>query len=299
MRKLCLGRAVSRPVRYQAAPVAVAAHRAVIRDRHCEHRSYIVRRTISFLAVIAGTATQAWSQTAVTSTSTSTTTSGAPSLQYYAPASLSGVLQAQFAALGNRLQQPGNERITMTGTLTDANGTASVRVIIQNGGNLNITFTGSASPPLIFNGTAASGVTPQATQDGLLQAFVDDLPDTLMTSAAKGAGLRLLGQRFTNASGAMCDIYDAPSLGQTVTTTSPITKRYCFDSRTFLLNFVEYGTNSGLAKTQFTWQQVNGQTVPATVTRTQGGTQTFSFQAQSALTSAAAAAPNVFSSQGN
>jgi hypothetical protein len=223
-------------------------------------------------------------------------TSGTPSSVplYFSPSQISAVLRQQFISLGTRLQTPGNERITMTGSLTDSTGTSSVQVAIQNGGNLNITWVGTSSAALTFNGATAAGVSAEASQDGLLESFVDDLPDTLMASVAQGMGLRMLGQGFRDSSGGTCDIYDVPTLGQTNKRTAPIAKRYCFNSQTFLLEYVRYISNSVVTETQFSWQQVNGQAVPAGVLRVRNGTQLFSFQAQSATTSAAAVGANIF-----
>lgn len=224
--------------------------------------------------------------------------SSASAIVYYSPSRIPSVLRRQFTSLGSRLQQPGNERITLAGNLIDSSGTSAVQVVIQNGGNLNITLPG-ASAPLTFNGTTAAGVSSRASQDGLLQSFVDDLPETMILSAAGGMGLRLLGQGFRDSTGGSCDYYDVPSLGQTSKTSTPTLKRYCFDSQTSLLKSVRYQTAGGIVKTEFTWQQVNGQAVPASVTRTQGATQLFSFQTQSAGTSASASGANIFSPSGN
>jgi hypothetical protein len=120
-----------------------------------------------------------------------------------------------------------------------------------------------------------------------------------MASVAQGMGVRLVGQRFLDFSGGTCDLYDVPSLGQTTKSTTPIVKRYCFDSQTFLLKFVRYFNSSVATETQFTWQQVNGQAVPAGVTRLQGSVQVFSFQVQSATASAAATGVNIFVPQVN
>jgi hypothetical protein len=49
---------------------------------------------------------------------------------YFSPSQITGVLRQQFVSLGSRLQQPGNERITMTGSLTDSTGANPVQVVI-------------------------------------------------------------------------------------------------------------------------------------------------------------------------
>jgi hypothetical protein len=265
-------------------------------------------------------------QSSVTAT-TGTTSTGATSsasafdyTQYFKLTSVPPVLQSQAAALGDRLQKPGNERITMTGTLTDPSGTSPVQIIIQNGGKLNLTFlaspvaggsqtggvggtqapgvsgvqtgattpiTTTASTPVIFNGATASGATAQSNQDGVLESFVDDLADTLMLTASHGIGLRMLGQRFQDSTGAECDLYDVPIQGQT--TGQREIKRYCFDSTSQLLRYVQYIEGSNRLETRFgNWQRVIGQAAPGTVSRFENGVPLFVFQAQTTTISASA-----------
>lgn len=206
---------------------------------------------------------------------------------YVTPAQLPPTLLRQFFALGDRLMKPGNERVTLTGTLTTANGTSGTVIVLELGGKLNVTWPGLSAARVVFDGTTPSVVGNVLNSNDLLEAFVDDLPDTLMLAVTKGTSPRLLGQRYTTPAGGFCDYYDVATYGQTNKQSKPLVKRYCFDSATSLLSSVRYITpSSQLTVTQFDgWATVNKQAVPYTIIRTLGGTQSFRFQVQNAIVS--------------
>jgi hypothetical protein len=213
---------------------------------------------------------------------------------YHTPAQISSVLVRPFLALGDRLMKPGNERITLVGTLTDGAGSSGVRIVMELGGKLNITWTGSAAAQkAVFDGKNSSVVGNLARSSDVLEAFVDDLAETALISVAGGTGVRLLGQRFADSSGGYCDYFDIPTRGVAEEKPRPVTKRYCFDSKTSLLRSVRYFGSQNqqqLTVTEFAnWTTVNGQAVPGTVTRLQGTTQVFQFQARNAVVSPAIA----------
>lgn len=210
---------------------------------------------------------------------------------YFTPTQIPPVLVQQFLALGSRLTKPGNERITLSGTLTNAAGASNVLIVIELGGKLNITWTGTVSQKVVFDGTTASVSGSVQNSNDLIEAFVDDLPETLMLAVGKGAFPRLLGQKFTNPTGGFCDYYDVATYGLAIKQTQPLVKRYCFDSETSLLSAVRYKTSSSqVTVTQFGgWGAVNNEAVLGTVTRTAGGSQIFQFQAQNAVVSASVA----------
>jgi hypothetical protein len=213
---------------------------------------------------------------------------------YYAPSRVSPLLHKQYVALGDHLQRPGNERATMNGTLTDPLGSAAVRIVIEHEGKVRIDFTGN-SAKLVFDGTAVrtTGTTTAYNSD-LLEALVDDMPDTLMLAIVVGNGFRLIGGGFPNPAGGTCDVYDVPIQGQTNKSVPYQLKRYCFDSATGLLQSVlhldEFTKALSRVETHFgNWQTINGQAIPGGVVRLRNGSQVFSLQAQSIAISASAA----------
>ncbi len=118
------------------------------------------------------------------------------------------VFQRHFAAMGDRLQKPGQERINMTGTLTDSGGTVPVQVLSELGGKVSISVINAAPKTLSFNGVAASAVSVTPYDSDLLSAFVDDLAETLLQDISQGTGFRPIGERFKAGDGSFCDFYD-------------------------------------------------------------------------------------------
>jgi hypothetical protein len=217
-------------------------------------------------------------------------TAGTPGL-YLTSAQIPPTLLRQFQALGSRVQTPGNERLSLAGTLTTSSGPSNVQIVVQLGGELNITWIAQPSQKIVFNGTAASVTGSIPSSNDLLEALVDDLPETLMLATGTGVRPRLLGQRFTNPAGGLCDYYDVATYGVAVRQAAPQVKRYCFDSSTSLLQTVRYINNASQSTiTQFGgWSAVSSQAAPGTITRMVGGAQIFQFQAQSATVSASVA----------
>jgi len=213
---------------------------------------------------------------------------------YYSPSQIASTLNRPYKALGDRLQKPGNERITLTGALTDSSGSSSVQIVIEVGGKLRVDQLGKGPKSVSFDGKTRGGVTLTSYDDDLLESLVDDLPETMMGAIARGNGFRLLGNRFSNPKGGFCDLYDVPMSGQTNTKQPYQVKRYCFDSESLLLQNVRYLSGSAIdspaVETQFSnWQRINNQAVPARVVRIRNGIQVFSFQAQSSNVSASMA----------
>ncbi len=203
---------------------------------------------------------------------------------YHDTAHVPAVLTRQYVILGDRLQKPGKERITLNGILTDSTSSSPVEILLELGGKLRITWTGKPGQKIIFNGTRSTVVGSIPISDDLVEAFVDDMPETIMESVSNGMGVRLLGQRFGDVSGAFCDYYDVPSFGQAIKKRTPVTKRYCFDSKTSLLRFVHYlnPQNESITTDFGVWVVSSGQAVPGSVSRMRSGVQVFRLSVQSA-----------------
>lgn len=206
---------------------------------------------------------------------------------YRLPTQVPAVLHDQYAALGDRLQKPGNERLTLTGTLTDSNGSSQVRIVMELGGKLSVSWIDKPTQRIVFTGANVSALGNVLDADDLLEALVDDLPETAMAALASGVGVRVVGQRFPDGSGGLCDYFDVPMFGKTAGKQTPVLKRYCFDSTTSLLRSVRYqGGGTQITATEFAnWQTVNGQHIPSTITRLNGSARVFQFNAQSVIAS--------------
>jgi hypothetical protein len=208
---------------------------------------------------------------------------------YWQPSQIPHFLLHQYQALGDRLEKSGNERISLTGTLVDSSGSNSVKLVIEKGGKVKID---KSSKNIKFDGQSFSSNLNQNDKD-LLESFSDDLPDTLIEAVASGNGFRFLGQRFIDKKGESCDYYDAPTPAKINTSSAPQLRRYCFDSNTKLLSWVQYqsgnGKNASIVETHFSdWTVIKGQAVAGTVSRIKNGTPVFTFQAKDKDVSASA-----------
>jgi len=195
-------------------------------------------------------------------------------------------MREHFRILGDRLQKPGKERVSLTGSLTTLAGTGSVQVTLENGGKLRI----QGAKDITFDATKPHQTALSQADDSLLQALVDDIPDTLMEYISHGLAFQVIGRGFRDGRGGLCDFYDISSPKKTDASLSRL-KRYCFDSSTLLLRSVQYLESSApgarLLETRFEdWRTINGQAVPARVVRLEGGLTVFTVQAQTVAVSA-------------
>ena len=95
---------------------------------------------------------------------------------YHSLTQVPAVLDQQYVAHGDGLQKPGNERITLTGTLTDSTGVSMVQIVIELGGELNVSWIGKPSQRLVFTGTNTSVLDDFPNSSDFLEAFVEELP---------------------------------------------------------------------------------------------------------------------------
>jgi len=209
---------------------------------------------------------------------------------YRQPWQVPSVLRENYAALGNRLQKAGKERITIKGILKKSSGSKPIQVIIEKGGKARID---TSSKSVRFDGkNVSNGI--NSDDDELLESFVDDLPENLIETTASGAALRLIGHRYKDAQGKLCNIFDAWILSKSNPQRQRTFKRYCFDSNTMLLSWVQYRpdgeTKGTLLETRFDdWVVISGQAIPATISRRKDGIIIFSLEAQELNVSSKAA----------
>ena len=222
---------------------------------------------------------------------------------YLIPSSVPPQAQRFLVALGDRLQKPGKERISLTGQYSDKSSNVPAKLTWEAPGNLRFDRTGAGLPPLVFSKTTGipAGLALSAADLDLFESLLDDRPETFLYSFYNGGVSRFLGNRFRtdnghtpNYTGPWYDIFQANgpvlALGLAVTRT----KLYVFDSQTGLLASTTYTTTQGAAtqtiSTQYTgWNQQNGQAVPGQIVRTVNGATEFTFKVNSASISPSAA----------
>lgn len=176
---------------------------------------------------------------------------GRPSVNRVRAGVLWPQLRLYLKTLGDRLQEPGKERLMLNGTL-DRAGEQSVPVtgILEFPDRLQlITPSGSQTRALVYNGEASragDAVLSSADQD-LIESVVNDSAEHFFKAQAEGAPTRHLGDRFRADDGATENYsgpyYDVFSLQDKViigSVSRSQTKLYYFDSETRLLDRVTY-----------------------------------------------------------
>src|SRR5713226_1092269 len=140
----------------------------------------------------------------------------AKSESYVRMGSLWPQLRRNLKALGDRLEKPGKERVTMVGTLTRSGDAQPVAVllILEFPDHLRLEMQGVGPHHVItFNGKSAGkigGPLDQSEQD-LIETLVYDTGEHFFSTRAKGQAMRALGNHFrlddgttSNYSGPYC-----------------------------------------------------------------------------------------------
>lgn len=164
---------------------------------------------------------------------------------------LSPKLNWHLNALGDRLEKPGRERLSVTGTLSRANSQAEeVTAVWEFPDRLRLTRqTGNQARVIAFDGEQVrTGGTPldEAEQD-LFETLVYGSAEHFFNTQMEGMATRLLGSRFRLDDGASADYsgpyYDVYKVGDQVKTSDgerEQLKLYYFNSDTLLLERVTY-----------------------------------------------------------
>jgi hypothetical protein len=199
------------------------------------------------------------------------------------PSSVTGLL----FRYGNRLQQPGNERLTLTGTYTSASGvSANAAVITEITGNARIQLTGGVAKVVVSNNlqVTSNGATASGSDQSLLQSVEADAPETFFYSWSHGEAVRLLGSRFRTDDGKAAiytgpwfDIYEVVSKSGGNQTQR---KLFYVDSDLRQVVQARYqiqqgGSTVNVATIFSGWSQVNGQLVPGRIERFENGQSVF------------------------
>lgn len=203
--------------------------------------------------------------------------------------SMPSEVRGQIAALGERARVAGREQSLYSGEFVDAAGNRSAaRLVHQAPGLVRLHgFTGAGSV-LSFDGANASAALTR-NREVLLETFILDMPEGMLSSLQQGASVRLLGRRFgpdprkaPNYAGPRYDIYEV--MAHVRTRANPVAriKRYYFDSKTGLLARVRYSdatvSPAVNVETRFSgWTNVAGSAYPGGIERYENGRLVFSF----------------------
>ena len=215
---------------------------------------------------------------------TSQTAVGAQGL--FNPLSFPIQLQGALMALGDRLQKPGKERQTFTGTLTNSGQNYAVRVTLELPNKVRIDGAWGTTRSVGFDGSKnwASGGSISDSDEDLLETLLEDSPEGMLFAVRRNAGLRAIATfaRFDDGStpnykGPLVDILQVTGPTESRDAKTTRVKHYFFDSTTRLLAEVDYfvkradGSTAAVRVQRSNWTTVNGEKVPGTVTRIENG----------------------------
>ena len=213
---------------------------------------------------------------------------------YLHAATVPGLASPYAIALGPEMNSHGSERVILTGTLTDANGSLPITITRELDQNFRIDIGGSKPKTLIAGnlpGTPSVTASLSSEDIALLETLIDDSPEGFLYGFLDGVPYRWLGLRFRtddgtkpNYEGPWYDIY-IRARKLTMLPGSPQHQKFTLlDSTTALYAFSRYTSASGGSQVQVqvsysNWTtNSNGQQIPGTITRTENGAQVFSIQ---------------------
>jgi hypothetical protein len=222
--------------------------------------------------------------------------------------SLSPTFRNLMGFMGTRLAVAGNERLTLNGTITLADGSkTAAQVIMELPDHLRYVQT---QPPrvVVYDGTTVQTSTGPATtaDNNLVESFVLDGVERLLIAQTQGLALRMQGPHIKLVSTAsppnptpLCELYLLSDKERFITSLQRKQKLYCFDSRTRLLSAAFYqnpgpGSQSTAVETRWSnWGHSGSNQIPGTVTRFENGKIVFSL-AVSGNAVAATASDGIF-----
>jgi hypothetical protein len=200
-------------------------------------------------------------------------------------AALSSDLRNLLAALGDRLERPGKERVTYVGMLQRAgeNRAAPFTLIWETPGKISLQDFGRQQTTL-FDGETVfrSAASSTAFDQELLETLVFDSAEHLFLSQMRGAATRFLGSRFRLSEDSQSDsepVYDVFEVTEpNVTRQESVrqTRQYFFNSDTQVLTLVRYrGVNNGVetaVEVRFeNSRRIGGQRFPMRIVRLEDG----------------------------
>jgi hypothetical protein len=205
--------------------------------------------------------------------------------------------RAELTALGDRIEKPGKERLTLTGTLQradDAQAGSFVATYQQPG---LLRFEGQAGTPIVyFNGERAekAGGSLTAEEEATVELLVYDTPEGFFNGQMDGVAMQLLGRRFRaddgsseSYAGPYYDIYQVTDRVKVSGEVLERSKLFYFNSDTRLLEIVRYqveanGTAIEVEVRLENWQKSQDQMLPMRLVRLENGQAVLTFTVTSA-----------------
>jgi hypothetical protein len=193
-------------------------------------------------------------------------------------------LRWHLKTLGDRIEKPGKERITITGTIRRVGDSQALpmALMLEHPGRLRLVIQDGVQQRVItFNGREANGVgaPPNARERELIETLVYDTAEHFLAIQTQGAATRMLGQRFraddgttANYAGPYYDLYEVSDQIKAAPDARIQSKIFCFDSDSLLLQKVRYQILRNGAPVEVetrisNWQSAQGQQIPRRITR--------------------------------
>jgi hypothetical protein len=194
--------------------------------------------------------------------------------------------------LGDRLEKPGKERMTVTGTLTRLDDPQPIpfSAILQFPDHLRLTMQlGARSRILTFDGNTAhsDNGSPDSREQDLIESMVYDTAEHFFAGQALGTLTRFLGDHFriddgTDAdyTGPYYDVYQTSEHIKNSAVEREQTKLYWFNSNTLLLERVTYLIEASQTPVEIRisgWRQILGHQLPSRIVRLENSKPSVSF----------------------
>jgi hypothetical protein len=212
---------------------------------------------------------------------------------YVRRAQLSPRLALNLNALGNRLEKPGQERLTLMGTLrlsTTAE-TREVAATTEFPDRLRLVVGGPQNRVITFDGQQTKAVA--AVELDLIETLTYDSAEHFFAAQMQGNATRFLGARFRTDDGSTPDYagpyFDVYKIADQIKASGEerAAKLYYFNSDTLLLERVAYVINRGSTEVSVEtklsdWRETYGQLVARRIERFENGKSVFVFTIRSA-----------------
>ena len=205
-------------------------------------------------------------------------------------------LAMNLNALGNRLEKPGQERLSLVGTwrVVGAVQPRDFAATLEFPDRLRLNVGGPQNRVITFDGqqTKASQI-PAADELDLIETLAYDSAEHFFAAQMQGNATRFLGSRFRTDDGSTPD-YDGPyfdiyKIADHIKTSEQerAAKLYYFNSETLLLERVTYDVNRGGSEINVEtklsdWRVVDGQQVARRIERLENGKSVFVLTIRSA-----------------
>jgi hypothetical protein len=222
-----------------------------------------------------------------------TTTPTSRARQYVHRARIHPTLTWNLDRLGNRLEVPGKERVSMVGSLRigESRTNRAATVLYEFPNRLRITLAdGTGDRTITFNQTETRADSPPSVfEQDLLETLVYDSAEHFFSAETESHATRFLGSRYRMDDGTAANYagpyYDIYQLAAEIKLTGNVRLRpkfYYFNSDTLLLDRVRYESERDGVETRVEvmlgdWRSVTGQRVPHRIERFENGRTAFVF----------------------